>query len=241
MWIILFGACFNLYAKKVINTAVNIEKENKGRWERWLFYPGLRGSIHEMLKVVVSSQNPVKVNATKGGFRKVFPGKKFQYLTVSVPSGVNDQPMGDAESFRGARNRALNAKKQIPDADYWVGIEGGVQKRGKSLCPAAWVVVLGKSGVGAKRVIQGQARTGLFYLPQIISDLVLEGKELGEADDIVFGQSNSKQQNGGVGLMTDNVIDRARFYEDAVVLALIPFKKQALFSAKTLADYRVNS
>ena len=59
--------------------------------------------------------------------------------------------------------------------------------------------------------------------------LVREGKELGEADDIVFGKENSKQTYGAVGLLTGDVIDRTRFYEDAVVLALIPFRNPDLY------------
>jgi non-canonical (house-cleaning) NTP pyrophosphatase len=53
---------------------------------------------------------------------------------------------------------------------------------------------------------------------------------LGEADDIVFGRSNSKQDNGAVGLLTDNVIDRAQLYEHAMILALIPFKNELLYA-----------
>ena len=59
--------------------------------------------------------------------------------------------------------------------------------------------------------------------------MIRQGKELGEADDIVFNRANSKQDNGAVGLLTDNVIDRAQLYEQAVILALIPFKNEALY------------
>lgn len=57
----------------------------------------------------------------------------------------------------------------------------------------------------------------------------MEGKELGEADDLVFGQTNSKQANGAVGILTDNVLTRTTFYEPAVILALIPFKNPELY------------
>jgi len=45
----------------------------------------------------------------------------------------------------------------------------------------------------------------------------------------VFGKENSKQTYGAVGLLTGDVIDRTRFYEDAVVLALIPFRNPDLY------------
>jgi len=68
--------------------------------------------------------------------------------------------------------------------------------------------------------------------------LIRQGKELGEADDIVFGRSNSKQENGAVGLLTDNAIDRAQLYEHAMILALIPFKNEALYPDKVTDDAR---
>jgi len=52
---------------------------------------------------------------------------------------------------------------------------------------------------------------------------------LGEADDIIFGQTNSKQKNGTVGNLTDNAVDRTKYYIDAIILALIPFKNKNLY------------
>lgn len=83
----------------------------------------------------------------------------------------------------------------------------------------AWGVVRARSGE------QGLARTASFFLPDAVAALVRAGKELGEADDIVFGQTNSKQKMGAVGLLTSGLIDRTTLYRDALVLALIPFSK----------------
>jgi non-canonical (house-cleaning) NTP pyrophosphatase len=76
----------------------------------------------------------------------------------------------------------------------------------------------------------GKGRTGTFLLPPAVAELIRQGKELGAADDIVFGRLNSKQDNGAVGLLTDDVIDRAQLYEHAMILALIPFKNKALYT-----------
>ena len=58
-----------------------------------------------------------------------------------------------------------------------------------------------------------------------VAELVKQGKGLGEADDIVFGKTNSKQSNGGVGILTGDVLTRTPYYEPTVILALIPFRK----------------
>ena len=114
-------------------------------------------------------------------------------------------------------------RRRYPNADYWIGIEGGVQPIGQEMAAFAWIVVRSKEMIG-------KGRTGTFFLPPAVVELIRQGKELGEADDIVFGRSNSKQDNGAVGLLTDNVIDRAQLYEHAMILALIPFKNEALYT-----------
>mgnify|MGYP001359550802 CR=1 FL=1 len=179
-----------------------------------------------MKTILVASKNPVKIQAARDGFTRMFPGEMFEVRGVSTPSGVSDQPFSNQETLQGALNRAANARDQFPDADYCVGIEGGVEPwETGDLTAFAWVVVLER---GEDRRI-GKGRTGTFFLPPRVAALVREGKELGEADDIVFGRTNSKQENGAVGILTDDVIDRAGFYAPAVILALIPLKNKDLY------------
>ncbi len=175
------------------------------------------------MKIVIASKNPVKIKATWAGFRMMFPDRKLTIQAVSVPSGVSHQPMSDGETYSGAVARCEKAKAAYPQADFWVGIEGGVEeKQGEMEC-FAWIIVYSKKGLA------GKGRTGTFFLPPAVSRLIKKGKELGEADDIVFGQPNSKQKNGAIGLLTGDVITRSRYYTPAVVLALIPIRNTRLY------------
>ncbi|KAL7818673.1 NTPase [Trichoderma aethiopicum] len=99
----------------------------------------------QVSRVVVASRNPVKISAATEAFRGMFPSAEFSFTGLSVPSGVADQPMTDAETLQGARNRAQNARDAEPQAEYWVGIEGGVDDSGGSMETFAWVVVLGRT------------------------------------------------------------------------------------------------
>jgi inosine/xanthosine triphosphatase len=194
-----------------------------------------------MQTIIVASQNPVKIQAVREGFSRMFPGERYQFQGISVPSGVSVQPITSAETLQGAYNRACNARACAPKSAYWVGIEGGIEETSEaahlsilpgaageesSMVAFAWVVVLAGQQIG-------KGRTGVFFLPPRVADLVRQGKELGEADDIVFGRSNSKQENGAVGLLTGNIIDRAAFYEQAVILALIPFSNPQLYTTNS--------
>jgi inosine/xanthosine triphosphatase len=176
-----------------------------------------------MIRIVVASLNPVKVGVARRGVERMFPAETIEHRAVSVPSGVRAQPFSHLETLTGARNRADAAAAIYPDADFWFGIEGGVEEQDGELAAFAWVVARSGSRYG-------KACSGTFYLPHEVAQLVRGGMELGEADDRVFGRINSKQANGAVGLLTDDAIDRAAFYEQAVMLALIPFKNPLLYS-----------
>ena len=97
----------------------------------------------------------------------------------------------------------------------------------------AWIVCYEKA-----TGIETKAKTATCPLPTCIHDIVKEGKELGQATDIIFRKHNSKQSSGVVGALTDNVINRETYYEHAALLALVPLKNRAMYfpssSASTL-------
>ncbi|KAG9247353.1 inosine triphosphate pyrophosphatase-like protein [Calycina marina] len=155
-------------------------------------------------RIAVASRNPVKIGAALTGFQSMFQSQRFTAEGITVPSGVAEQPFTDSETLQG-------------------GVENTPDQVAGSLQSFAWVVVIGEAG---GRI--GKARTAMFYQPEVVAKLVREGMELGHADDKVFGRSNSKQQNGSVGLLTGDMIGRKAYYLQAVILALIPFKNEQL-------------
>jgi len=176
-----------------------------------------------MKKVIIGSKNPIKVASVTHAFHKAFPNEIFDFIGVISQSKVSDQPMSDEETYLGATNRASNARSNHPKADFWVGVEGGISYHKEDMEAMAWIVILSKSQTG-------KARTGTFVLPKEIQLLVEQGIELGVADDIVFKRNNSKQQNGAVGILTNDLITRSTYYEHATTLALIPFLKPELYT-----------
>ncbi|WP_375584875.1 inosine/xanthosine triphosphatase [Cyclobacterium xiamenense] len=172
--------------------------------------------------VIVGSKNPVKVKSTEQAFQSLFDDY-FLVEGLNVDSNVKDQPHGEVETYTGAYNRASEAKKAFPEADFWVGIEGGVDEVGEQMVAFAWMVVLDATG----RI--GKAKTATFFLPEVLSNLIREGVELGEADDRVFQRTNSKQGNGAVGILTNGAVNRLEYYQQALILALIPFAQKSFY------------
>ena len=184
------------------------------------------------MKFLITSNNPVKMTAAKSAINAVFANETHEFTALGVDSGVADQPMTNDETLTGAYNRAKNAfdHPESESADYAIGIEGGLETIGGQLYAMAWVTVRNRDG----RI--GKARTNSFILPPKVARLVHEGKELGEADDIVFGQNNSKQKMGASGLLTNGLIPRATLYSPAIILAFIPFINSDHFTAQ-LANF----
>lgn len=166
------------------------------------------------MKIAVGSTNPVKVAAVRTMIERVWPAAQVD--AIAVPSGVGAMPMSDAETVAGARNRAIAARRQL-EADLGVGLEGGVNREAAGLVLHGWVVVVdgnGREGVG------GAAR---LPLPARIAERVLAGEELGLVMDDLLGESNVKQKEGAVGVLTAGLVPRQETFAIAVAYALAPF------------------
>jgi inosine/xanthosine triphosphatase len=169
------------------------------------------------VKVVVASRNPVKIAATHDAFTSVFPDATIDVTGVDVDSGVGDQPDSDSTTREGARARALQASEAEPGADFWVGLEGGVEAFDGQLMAFAWMAIKGREGEIS------EARSTTLPLPPAVKELVDSGMELGEANDRVFSTVNSKQGGGAYGLLTDGRYTREGIYTQTLIIALTPF------------------
>ncbi len=185
----------------------------------------MSASSGSRVRLVVSSTNPVKLRAVEVGVRAAMPDLELTIDSVRVDSGVSEQPATDVETVLGAENRARAARDASPDADYWFGVEGGVQDSSRGMLTFAWIVVVDRAG----RV--GRARSAAFVLPEVVAERVRGGMELGHADDEVFGRTDSKRRDGAIGLLTGGALDRAGLYAPAVTAAMIPFLNPELYAA----------
>jgi inosine/xanthosine triphosphatase len=170
--------------------------------------------------VVVGSTNPVKIAAVMAVLER--SGSSARVRGLAVPSGVRDQPEGDAETIRGATQRA-RAALQASDADIGIGIEGGVVDEHGHMRTCAWAAVVsrdGRVGVGGSLALT---------LPDRVATLVRGGMELGHAMDRVTGARDTKHGTGAVGILTAGLVDRQRAYEALVTYALAQFLAPAYY------------
>jgi inosine/xanthosine triphosphatase len=168
--------------------------------------------------VAVGSRNPAKVDSARLAFSSLWPQQAWDVRDCAVGSGVAAQPMTDAETVRGARNRAV-AAIDLARADYGVGIEGGLQETEFGWFNSGWAVVVDRAG------LTGIGSTVRMHVPTALMDLVLTGLELGDACDQYFGRVAARRADGFVGLMTGNAIQRAGALRDAVIAALATLRQ----------------
>jgi len=176
-----------------------------------------------MKKVIVASENPVKINVAKRAFQSVYPHESFEFVAMKSESGVPDQPMNE-ETKQGASNRLDFVRNAYPDADFWISQEGGLFEEGTRMYNRAWIMVRDSTGHIT------ESSTACFYLPSKIVSYVREGMELGHANDVFFGSSNSKEGKGAIGYLTDGLIHREDYYVQSAIIALSELKHKDWYS-----------
>lgn len=177
--------------------------------------------------IAVGSTNPVKIAAVQAVAVRAFPRATVGGL--SIDSGVPVQPWGDAETRRGALNRA-RAALAAAGADLGVGLEGGMLETELGLMTCAWCIIVdagGRIGVGG----------GVHVLvPPAVADTLQAGGELGPAMDQLTGQHNTKQAEGAVGILTGGLSNRQSAYEQLVAMALAPFVRPEYYQVDGLVS-----
>lgn len=176
----------------------------------------------------VGSENPVKINCVIEAVTAFW--SEARAIGVSTDSGVSAQPDSDQEMLLGALNRAQQALDKTPKAQFGIGLEGGTLDAEDGMWAYAWIAVVDREG----RIGKGQS--GRFLLPEPVAQLVRDGIELGEADDRFFGRSNSKQQDGAIGILSDGIVTRLDLYKPAVIFALLPFVHPEFYEPENRQD-----
>ena len=176
------------------------------------------------MKVLVGSENSVKIQSVKEGFLTFFEHVAVE--GISVDTGVPHQPIND-ETFEGAKNRAENVKRindqQNLDATFFIGIEGGVLQLQDRWFSVNVVYILDRH----RR--DSFATTGLYELPSALSKELLMEKDLGHAIAVLANDSFTARERGTVGFLTNGKIDRFQNQVQGVTLALIPFVNDNLY------------
>jgi inosine/xanthosine triphosphatase len=165
-----------------------------------------------MYHVIAATTNPAKINAIELAFTDIFGCGTCQITGINVDSGVSAQPLGTSETCLGARQRVASARQARPDADFWVGIEAGLEEN----MTFAWMVIEDNHQ-------RGESRSASLPLPESILQALANGGELGDEMEKLTGIEGIKRKGGAIAIFTDGKLTRTSVYHQALILALSPF------------------
>lgn len=171
--------------------------------------------------VIVGSQNPIKVNAARRGLSRIY-GDNCDIKGISLSElQLPDQPLTLEDTLTGAQRRAIHSVL-TKDCDLGIGLEGGLAEIAGEWFSVSWAAV-------ANRHSKLKSAMGpCVYVPPPVMRLVKSGLELGEADDEYFGLTNSKQNGGLIGTITEGLVTREQTFTQAITIALCSLERTAI-------------
>ncbi|MCL4366962.1 inosine/xanthosine triphosphatase [Patescibacteria group bacterium] len=132
---------------------------------------------------------------------------------IDVDSGVAEQPLSEQESYLGAVNRALSALQSDREAQFGVGIEGGIIHLPYGYFERSVVVIRDRANH------EGIGLTAGIYLPLQIVEQVKRGNRLSDVLDNMFGTKEIGKKESVIGLLSNGVVDRQSYTQQAIALA----------------------
>ena len=164
--------------------------------------------------IALGSTSPVKINATKQAFEAYFDNVEIK--GIKVPSGIKPFPTSEEETFQGAVNRA-KAVSEMEQADYYVGLEGGLQTFNGYIIVKQIAVVLHdeKTGIGVS--------SGYNAPETLINQLDMTSDESRIILDRYFGKTEILSKEGIIGVLTNGKLNRTTISRNAVICALTVF------------------
>jgi inosine/xanthosine triphosphatase len=171
--------------------------------------------------VAVGSSNPTKIRPVRSVFSHFYP--KSEVIGVAVKSGIKAQPLNDLETYQGALNRAINAINIVKNAEFGVGIEGGLNQTNYGWFERSLVVIVdrkGKIGVGS---------SGGLILPQKVIDIIKQGKTLEDAIDQLCHTKKIGKGIGMFGVFTNRMVTRSQGVKHGVAFAMARFLHPELY------------
>ncbi|HMS23180.1 MAG TPA: inosine/xanthosine triphosphatase [Candidatus Saccharibacteria bacterium] len=165
--------------------------------------------------IAVGTLREVKLEAVRQAAESIFT-RETSIIGVQVESGINDQPMSQEEMLLGATNRADISLARCLDAQYGVGLEGGLSNLGGHTMDSGIVVVKNRDG------LEGVVETLRMQIGHKVLDLINEGLELSDAVTQLTVHDVSSNRDA-FSALSDGRISALAAYRDATICAFQTF------------------
>jgi inosine/xanthosine triphosphatase len=175
--------------------------------------------------IAVGTQNTGKIHAVKAALTKY---ERFHLATIegcTVESGVSDQPCTLEHTILGAKTRALAAYDKL-QATMSIGLESGIFPVPGT--KSGYMDVCCCAIYDGKTVHLGFS-SAFEYPLQLVQKVLQTGCEVSAAAAQI-GLHTDKQGDGIVGYLTNGIIKRTDFTEQAIHTAMVHLNHPNLYS-----------
>lgn len=183
------------------------------------------------MKIALGTTNITKVQAVEEVLAEYPLVAKAKLVSVSVPSEISEQPLSLEEIITGAKNRAINAFKEVHGSTYSFGIESGLfEAKGTETGYLEACICIIYDGTNY--------HTGLscgFEVPkQILSHVLNDQLDLTQAA-LKSGITNNPtlgSAEGIIGILTRGRVNRKEYTKQCIRTALIQIENPTLYDDK---------
>lgn len=161
---------------------------------------------------------------------------------IEVPSGVRETPLERAEIRAGAFNRVEALRSLVPEASFWVGLEGGLHAEHAGIDkPAGAAIQPGIASLPGGVWLENWAcvsnGTAIYFgcggsipLPDsIVREVIGRGRSLAEVIDELSGKQDVRSREGTWGILTGGRLIREEVFRRALLNAFVPFYSPVRF------------
>jgi len=124
------------------------------------------------MKIIVGSKNQDKIKIGEDALTELHLDIEVQ--GVEVDSKITDQPLDKETTKKGAISRAYNVKKKNPEADFWLGLEGGLHDYGEGYHLVTYACLIDDNN--GEYIGEGEE----IHLPEEVLKKVKEGEWFGD-------------------------------------------------------------
>jgi len=177
------------------------------------------------MKINIGSKNKAKIEALEEILRDYPDFSGAETISKEVSSDISDQPKSLDETIKGAMNRAKNA---FENCEYSFGMESGLMKVPETKTGymdfTACAIYDGKNfHLGLSSCFE--------YPPKVVKYILENNKNISEAFFDLGLTNNDKvgAENGAIGILTKNRLDRKAYTKEAIRMALIHLENKNLY------------
>ncbi len=184
----------------------------------------------EELKIIVGSQNSVKMSAVREVLASYPYLNQAELVSVSVPSGVSAQPGSLEETVQGAKNRAEQGYHQeAAEHRLGIGLESGLMQVPTTNDEYMDVCICAVYDGNRHHIGMSCG----FRLPREVTRLIFEEKlDLNQAMTRCGLTNNPRlgAAEGSIGLLTKGRICRKEYCKQSLITALISVENEQYFN-----------